>query len=216
MAIPRDQPYIWVSWLPKLLEGSQLCEWRAWFRAHHSIFDRVPDTNDLTAWQMGHTALLKNTSEQFAKEGYAITIEEQNKFTLRGRTGIALAGKPDLIGLKQGSNIIVDVKTGKRDESHVIQVLIYMWLVPLVLPQHKGRTFSGLVVYPDQKIKIASEEVDETFKARTKEIILRIGGNDPCRRVPSARECQYCTIASSECPDRVKFVEKAIVDTDEF
>ena len=28
-------PYIWVTWLPRLLSGEGSCEWAAWFKAQH-------------------------------------------------------------------------------------------------------------------------------------------------------------------------------------
>ena len=31
----QDGPYIWVTWLTKLLVGENSCEWSAWFRAQH-------------------------------------------------------------------------------------------------------------------------------------------------------------------------------------
>ena len=31
----RDQPYIWTTWLPKLLTGENSCEWAIWFKANY-------------------------------------------------------------------------------------------------------------------------------------------------------------------------------------
>ena len=28
-------PYLWVTWLPRLLSGESSCEWASWFKAHH-------------------------------------------------------------------------------------------------------------------------------------------------------------------------------------
>ena len=28
-------PYIWITWLTKLLTGEHSCEWASWFKAHH-------------------------------------------------------------------------------------------------------------------------------------------------------------------------------------
>ena len=37
---PRDFPYIWATWLPRLLTGENSCEWAVWFKAHHQDWTR--------------------------------------------------------------------------------------------------------------------------------------------------------------------------------
>ena len=39
-AIPRDHPYIWATWLPRLLVGDNSCEWAIWFKAHYQKWTR--------------------------------------------------------------------------------------------------------------------------------------------------------------------------------
>ena len=36
----RDHPYIWTTWLPKLLTGESLCEWSVWFKAHYKAWSK--------------------------------------------------------------------------------------------------------------------------------------------------------------------------------
>ena len=40
----KHGPYIWVTWLTRLLAGENSCEWAAWFRAQHESWSwtRVP------------------------------------------------------------------------------------------------------------------------------------------------------------------------------
>ena len=54
----RPEPYVWVSWITKLLAGETSCVWSAWLRAHYETA-RVPNHFDLGTWQMDHTALLR-------------------------------------------------------------------------------------------------------------------------------------------------------------
>ena len=49
MAVHRDSPYIWVTWLTKLLVGENYCEWAGWFKAHYERYDKVPAKLDTTA-----------------------------------------------------------------------------------------------------------------------------------------------------------------------
>ena len=101
MAISRDKPYIWVTWLTKLLVGENSCEWAAWFRAHYTNFRRAPDDFDSAGWQMNHTALLNEVRDRLQAEGRTVFIEKQNRFVLRG-TSATLGGKPDLIAPLRG------------------------------------------------------------------------------------------------------------------
>ena len=42
MPTPREFPYIWATWLPRLLVGDRSCEWAVWFKAHYQDFERQP------------------------------------------------------------------------------------------------------------------------------------------------------------------------------
>ena len=100
MAVERTTPYIWVTWLTKLLVGENSCEWAAWFRAHHETwsYDKVPSTFDATAWQLNHTSLLNRIRSRLEVQGQTVFTENQNSFHLRGNVA-TLGGKPDLITL---------------------------------------------------------------------------------------------------------------------
>ena len=36
----REHPYIWATWLPRLLAGESNCEWVIWFTPHYQNWDR--------------------------------------------------------------------------------------------------------------------------------------------------------------------------------
>jgi len=40
MSVLRRSPYIWVTWLTKLMAGEAQCEWASWFKAHHK-YDKL-------------------------------------------------------------------------------------------------------------------------------------------------------------------------------
>ena len=98
MPVERTNPYIWVTWLTKLLVGENSCEWAAWFRSRHETwsYDKVPSTFDATTWQLNHTALLNRIRDQLETQGKTVFTENQNFFNLRGNVA-TLGGKPDLI-----------------------------------------------------------------------------------------------------------------------
>jgi hypothetical protein len=101
-AVTRSGPYIWVTWLSKLLVGELSCEWMAWFKAHHKQFAKMPNTFDLVGWQMNHTELLGRVWEDLDDQGFVVTTENQNSFHIRGSSGAMLGGKPDLVAMSEG------------------------------------------------------------------------------------------------------------------
>ena len=54
----RENPYIWATWLPRLLTGENSCAWAVWFKAHHQNWTRVPSDFNQAQWLLNHTALL--------------------------------------------------------------------------------------------------------------------------------------------------------------
>ena len=130
MATERASPYIWVTWLTKLLVGENSCEWAAWFRSQHETwsYEKVPSTSDATTWQLNHTALLNRIQADLESQGQAVFAENQNFFNLKGKVA-TLGGKPDLITVAGDTGTIYDAKTGKPSPSHHIQVMAYMSLI---------------------------------------------------------------------------------------
>ncbi len=218
MGIQRIDPYIWVTWLSELLAGEDHCEWSSWFKAHHKDYEKAPSDFDQVSWMMKHTALLNRTRNALEENGFSTRIEGQNAFTLHGKdTGITLGGKPDIIARKKDTGRIVDTKAGKPKTSHSIQVMIYMWAVPLALEQYRELSLSGRVVYEDHEIGIGPEKIDAPFKAELVKLIKKVGGKKALVKVPSRTECGFCTIAKSECPERFAAVAKrAPANTAEF
>ena len=101
-------------------------------------------------------------TDELEAEGKAVSIENQNSFTLQGRTA-ALGGKPDLITVYEGVGTIIEAKTGAPSPAHHAQAMIYMYAVPKSLPQYEGLTFDGKVVYQDHEEHIPSSAIDQTF-----------------------------------------------------
>lgn len=217
MAQRRDMPYIWVTWLTKLLVGENSCEWAAWFRANHEgrSYDKVLSDFDSTEWQLQHTELLTRVRAKIEDDGETVFTEGQNSFNLRGHTA-TIGGKPDLITVSDRIGTIIDAKTGQPSPSHHVQVMLYMYAVPRALHQYNGVTFEGKVVYPDHEDVIPANAVDETFINNMSGLIKRVASPNPARKVPSVLECGFCNITSVNCPDRIESDDVGMGDTDDF
>ena len=215
MARAREQPYIWATWLSRLLAGESSCEWSSWFRAHYQDWERTPGDFDQSKWMMDHTALVNQARESREALRYEVYTEDQNAFRLRGATA-TLAGKPDLIAVKGGDAVIIDAKTGWPSPHHSAQVLTYMYAVPKALPEYRGMEFRGHVIYPDGDVQIPVSGLDQPFVERLGALIRRLADENPARRVPSASECRFCDIAAADCPERVEEGEVQMGITEDF
>ena len=217
MAERRDSTYIWVTWLTKLLVGENSCEWAAWFRANHEgrSWVKVPATFDSAGWQLAHTNLLNKIREDMEQEGKEVFTENQNSFTLKGRTA-TLAGKPDLITVSGSQGTIFDAKTGQPSSSHYVQVLLYMYAIPKALGQYRDVTFDGMIVYTDHEEHVPSGALDDVFIDNFSNLIQRLASQQPARRVPSKMECGFCNITVADCPDRIEEADIATGETTDF
>ena len=114
MPVPRNIPKTYVTWLAKLLSGDNACLYFAWFRSWHSVFRKVPQDRDFTAWNIRHTMHLHDLADKLEEQACRIFLEGQNWFETHGKdSGSVVNGKPDLIALNpDGSATIYDVKTG--------------------------------------------------------------------------------------------------------
>ena len=196
-------PYIWVTWLPRLLVGEDSCEWASWFKARYEgwSWDRIPSTFNLTEWQMNHTSRVNEVRDALEEKGLTVFTENQNGFVLRGRSA-ALGGRPDLITRSGPRGTILDIKKAQPSAAHDVQVMIYMYGIPRALPQYQGVVFDGRVVYDDHEVEIAAAAIDDKFVDNLARLIGRISSSTPARKVPSVRECNRCPIPHAECPER--------------
>ena len=196
-------PYLWVTWLPRLLSGESSCEWASWFKAQHEgwSWSRMPSDLDQSGWLLNHTALLNEQRESWELQGYSVLTEGQNSFNLRGSSAV-LAGKPDLVAKRRDQITVIDAKTGRPSPAHTTQVLIYMYALPRALERYKGLSIAGQVAYPDHVVDIPADAVDGNFVENLGRLIRRLASQMPARRVPSPGECRFCEITPADCPDR--------------
>lgn len=214
MTSRRTSPYVYATWLSKLLVGDQSCEWATWFKANHKSYEKAPFTFDATGWRLAHTALLDRKYRQLIEAGHSVSVEGQNKFSLRGKCA-TLGGKPDLIGLN-GKGTVYDIKTGQPKPSDHVQVMVYMWAVPRALPRYSGLKFDGLVVYPDHEVRIPAESLDPAFVGNLADLIKRVSSESPARRVPSPDECKFCDLTLKDCAERAEAEAGELLTTAEF
>lgn len=206
MTIRRDNVYVWVTWLSRLLVGDASCEWASWYKAHYSGYSRASRDFSLSTWKMHHTRLLNDVRDRLEAEGHTVTTERANWFKLQGGSGAMVAGQADLVAVSSDGQVTVyDVKTGAQRDSDVAQVMIYMYALPLVAASPwAGKSSDGRVVYRDgTEIHIPSTAIDDDFRDGLHDLIRRVVSDEPARRVPSPPECNWCDLTDLDCPERI-------------
>lgn len=203
MATARTgKPYIWVTWLAKLLGGQQ-CVWSAWFKAHYK-YDKFEEmAADLVKWNREHNKLMAARVKELEAEGWTVMVEDQNAFKLEGEAAV-VAGKPDIVATKDGQVLVVDGKTGRERESDIWQVLFYLFAIPKSRPDLKG-ALEGEVQYAkgDVRITLTPADLDEQRLQQVVSLIKTVAGSEPPPKRPSRQECKVCNIGFKDCPQRV-------------
>jgi len=204
MTKPRKGPYVWVTWLSRLMAGETKCQHAAWFRTHYTGYTRAPSNFQLAVWTIDHTKLLNDLTNSRIALGETALREDQNQFTVTRPSGLVISGKPDLVTSDtQGHHKVWDAKTGSPRQSDVVQVMLYMMCLPHSSALHRGRQFAGCVYYGSAtKTDIPQKAIDKAFADQVTYFlnILESAKSPAC--TPSFGECRYCDITVADCPDR--------------
>lgn len=215
----RKQPFVWPTYLSKLIAGEHHCYWRYWFKSHFTGYDTPPSDFNSAMWNVKHTKILRERVDGLTGLGYRVLIENQNSFKL-DYCGAVISGKPDIVAFGQeeaytrDGNVDVvevaeidDAKSGKPKTSDSVQIYLYQILLPLAVPEYAKTKFSGCVVYPIgvQNVEIPNTITDdESLKTEIFSTIDKIIGPEvACRKTPSRMECRFCDITKKDCCQKI-------------
>jgi hypothetical protein len=212
MAMPRSGPYLWVTWLSKLLVGDASCEWATWFRAHHKDYAKTPRTYHFASWQMNHAARIGEVGAALETRSQTVLTERQCHFSLRGESGAMLAVRPDLVTIDDDQGVVYDIKTGQPSIADHAQLMIYMYALPHV-DRFRDMELNGRIVYRAHDIDIPATAIDNSFRGNLFSLLRRVVSPDPPRQAPSQLECAFCDLTPADCPQRIAF-EPEIETTD--
>jgi predicted RecB family nuclease len=202
MSAPRSTPFLWVTWLSKVMAGEQACYWSSWFKAHYQDYTKLAGSGDLALWNIQHTKLLAEERAAYHSRSTSIRIESQNAFKYSHRAGVTISGRPDLIVMDGTELTIIDCKTGKRRMSDQVQVMIYIHLIPFCFPELAQYRIAGRLVYNDGTIDIAANQINDRFIAAFDYFVELLAAPARPSSAPSANECRFCDISQIDCPSR--------------
>lgn len=201
---PKPFPSIWVTWLARLMADEIQCHWALWFRIHYK-YEKLSSSFDSAKWNANHQALLRSRVFDLEAEGHTVYLEGENWFEIEGKSfPVKVSGKPDIVAIADQHGFIEDCKTGRRRNSDLYQILIYLLLLPISHSRYRGLRLAGRLVYSTEVMEIEADQVDEEFKAQFREAIATLSSDNPARKVPSFHECRYCDISGKYCSERVE------------
>jgi PD-(D/E)XK nuclease superfamily protein len=209
MVTARPAVFVWATGLAKLLSGESQCVWAAWLHAHYK-HGKLPSEFDPRTWVIEHAAMVDEEAERLRASGYDVFTEGQNWLRLE-RDGITLGAKPDIIAVKDNRVVIRDMKTGARCAWHVVQMTIYLLILPYARPGWKHHLVDGAIVYREGPLVSASTHPPRSrFRAHAVPTLSRISA-DTAGKSPAgthrdarsasggARALTFRTPPASEC-----------------
>ena len=114
----RTKQFIWVTWLAKVLAEETKCIYSIQQLTNYQ-FPKQPNNYDSSK----HDEKVIQRAITLEKQGFTVYVEYQNLFKVNGKTyDVCVSGRPDIVAVKDDWVIVEDIKTGKRRNSHKMQV----------------------------------------------------------------------------------------------
>ena len=203
MAEKRDAPYVWVTWMPQIMLGSRVCHWGPWFKTHYKGLPRPAPDHKLAVRTTEHAERVGKLSDMLLAAGRSVSVESENGFRVR-RGSLTVGGKADIVCWDaKGDYTVYDVKTGAKKDSDVIQVMLYMALLPYS-KRFRGKTFAGSIIPSEGGyMNIPATAVDDAFRQRVGHCLNILAAPIPPEKRPSAAECRFCDVARADCPEKL-------------
>ena len=191
----RRRPYVYTTWLTKLLSGEAKCKYAAWYKSVFKYEKRSDDFPDRDAWIAKHDAIVNRREEELIRLGWTTKKEDDAEFVLRGNAA-DLAGKPDLVAMRGETALVIDAKSGKPKKADHWQVLIYCFALPLTWLQ--GFKLAGEV----ERNEPGEREAVRTFTTVERDAIVALVKQSTAPEAPAAspgpQECRYCDVLNCE------------------
>lgn len=197
MADRRDRPYIWATWLAKLMAGDAPCPWQYWFRTHYELTERHPDDFDVIGWRIDHERMVNELRRDLASKGIKPIGPYRFKIPAGHSTGV-IVGEIDLLIVRDRDFLVHDCKTGMPRSVHMVQVMTYMHAL-LRQVTFASKTPMGIVVYKEHRVEIPL--LPRTFASNFEFFSDLLSDETPAARNPG-EWCAKCELTATDCPER--------------
>jgi hypothetical protein len=185
------------------LLGKRVCTYGPWFKTHHKGLPPPKPDYTLPVRLSEHAERVFKLADTIRGARYSLTLENENAFRVRRANGLTLGGRPDLVCWNaEGEYTVYDVKTGAKKDSDIIQVMLYMALLPYS-SRFKGKTFAGSIVSNEGGyVNIPATAVDDAFRKRIGQVLDVLGSPAAPEKRPSKAECRFCDVTAADCTER--------------
>jgi hypothetical protein len=201
MATPRREPFVWVTWLAKVMAGEVSCHWQAWFQILNKLDRKRVDTAFLVERQIEHSRMVSYIATQYRQKGIRYWLNTDLKLRLLNDR-VTLCGKPDLIIDRPDRLTVIDCKTGSPKQSHTVQVMLYAYM----MSQHHrfgDRPVRGFIAHRGERVEVPA--FPSSFPSQVEYFVeWLVEGGEPSRAPGS--DCMRCPITSDDCPERVETI----------
>lgn len=201
MAKAREEKFVWVTWLSRLMAGETSCHWAPWFKVRYEA-ERIPPKSELISWKIDHNRQVNELRKSLLSERKKVLSENQVRFRYQ-ISGLTFAGAPDLISLFEDELEIYDYKTGSPRDSDQVQVMIYMYCLPRAKSEFQGKKITGFVVYPQQRIEIPQTIINSQFEENLLYFLSILAEDKEPQKSPSQEECSFCDLSIKDCPEKM-------------
>jgi CRISPR/Cas system-associated exonuclease Cas4 (RecB family) len=191
----RGQPFVWITWLTRLLSGEDKCEWPLLMRSRFWM-PKEPVTDRMREYQDAHRQLVKMRVAELEHQGLYVNVEDDNKLAHKGKSGTMLTGIPDIAVIQPSTMTYEECKSGKRRPSDHVQVLLY---AQLAKQNRVDKEITGNIVYLDGIESVEMTRLSEITHGFV-DLMSRINSENVPRR-PSPMECRFCKVRSF-CDER--------------
>ena len=107
-----------------------------------------------------------------------------------------MGGKPDLIAASDDDTTVYEIKTSQPRVADKVQVITYMYAIPLAFPEYRNTTIDGVVVYKDHEVPVPPDAVTDEFKGELVELIHRPERRHACTE---SAECYGVRLLRDHC-----------------
>ncbi len=196
MAHPRSSPYLYATWLAKVMAGQVTCQWQYWFQVHNKLMQRQPDSYDLVGWRIDHARMVNELRLSIKARGETPRLAYHFKLEIPDKA--TLGGEADCIVANRNQVTVYDCKTGQPRASDQVQVMIYMHALAQE-PAFRSKAFQGAVLYKDGPVAIP--RLPETFVTNFCYFVDLLASKTPPHK-SSGSDCKFCAITSDDCDER--------------
>jgi hypothetical protein len=193
----RPSKYVHSVWLAKVLGLESSCL----YSVHVKSTYKLPKRSNFpeSSWQEKQNELIRSYAEILRDQGYKLHVQEENAFSLKGKSGVVIGGQPAIIAIRNDDVRVYDCRATSPRNIDIALVKLYMLLLPSMHLHGIDRKPNGGLLYEGHIYTLENAAIDSTFRNSFKQVMKTIASEVPPAPTPHARECRHCDVPVELC-----------------